>query len=153
MKLSLTGMDRDDPGSEGGYDPARRAAGFDWPATEVTMIGLRRLSSLQEQVETVGGFLPPWASRHRLTVLVDGVRPDVAVRDRAHHATDVRCLEDIGGGDRARHDRVERRVLRRREPGEQALHVLQRGVQRRVDRLLWLAHDLRTFSELVTSSM
>ncbi len=53
LKLSLTGMDREDPGSEGGYDPERRAAGLDWPETAVTMVGLNRLSRLQEYVETV----------------------------------------------------------------------------------------------------
>lgn len=46
-------MDRDDPGSEGAYDPERRALGFDWPSTAVTMIGLNRLNRLQECVETV----------------------------------------------------------------------------------------------------
>jgi len=53
LKLSLTGMDRADSGTDGMYGHDRRVKGFDWPATAVTMIGLNRLSYLQEQVEAV----------------------------------------------------------------------------------------------------
>ena len=59
-KLRLTGIDRRDPAMvDGGhYQPgmfniAERVAGSDWPATALTMIGLQRLSHLQECVEDV----------------------------------------------------------------------------------------------------
>jgi Macrocin-O-methyltransferase (TylF) len=51
LKLSLTGIDRQDPGPDGRYDHQRRVTGFDNPATALTMVGLNRLNSLQVQVE------------------------------------------------------------------------------------------------------
>ena len=88
LKLSLTGMDREDPGSEGGYDPGRRALGFDWPATAVTMVGLHRLSRLQEQVETVlaegvpGDFIETGVWRGGACILMRAVLAVHGVTDR-----------------------------------------------------------------------
>lgn len=89
LKLSLTGMDRRDPGSEGDYDPDRRALGFDWPATAVTMIGLNRLTRLQDQVETVlaedipGDLIETGVWRGGACILMRAVLAAHGVTDRA----------------------------------------------------------------------
>lgn len=59
-KLRLTGIDRRDPAMPDGGHPIpgtfniqERVSGRDWPVTALTMIGLQRLSHLQECVEDV----------------------------------------------------------------------------------------------------
>ena len=51
LKLALTGIDRQDPSHVGRWDEDARRAGHDWPSTALTMIGTRRLDSLQECIE------------------------------------------------------------------------------------------------------
>jgi hypothetical protein len=59
MKRSLTGLVTEDaaktPGLDAleGFDPERRWSGEDWPATALTMIGMERLTNLQECLEDV----------------------------------------------------------------------------------------------------
>jgi O-methyltransferase len=57
LKRELTGIDRDDPsilpGKPADFDADRRKIGADWPATALTMIGLRRLDNIQACVERV----------------------------------------------------------------------------------------------------
>lgn len=94
LKLSLTGMDLQDPNHIGNWDPESRVNGLDWPSTAVTMIGLKRLGNLQECIESVladgvpGDLIETGVWRGGACIFMRAVLAEHGVTDRVVWAAD-----------------------------------------------------------------
>jgi O-methyltransferase len=86
------------PGSytveSGAYDPVVREAGRDWPKTAATMIGLRRLITLREQIEAVirdgvpGDLLEAGVWRGGAVIFMRAVLDGIGANERRVFAAD-----------------------------------------------------------------
>jgi hypothetical protein len=99
LKRSLTGFIREDAGTlprsePHPFDPGERGEGRDWPTSAETMIGLRRLSNVQECVTGVlrsgvqGDLIEAGVWRGGATIFMRGVLKAYAVTDRVVWAAD-----------------------------------------------------------------